>query len=187
MRVEVMPVVPDELRDGAWDFYRESFADLAVLAVHRHVLHREEFDELMADERAPKYVAYDAEDRVAGMASMTTELDAVSLISPDYFRHHWPELYAQRRIFYVLFVGAARGARGAGVFVALLRRLYAPIAEVDGKVFVDICTYNEERHQLPRMIGVILGRVSGKAVPTRLDAQSFWLYEFPGNGLPESV
>ncbi|BCY12524.1 hypothetical protein [Actinoplanes sp. L3-i22] len=179
MRVDVMPVLPAELLDPAWGFYRDAFSELAILAVNRHVLHQVEFDELMADPRADKYVARDAAGDVVGLAAMTTELSAVSLISPDYFAHHWPELYAQRRIFYVLFVGAARGSRGAGVFVELLRTLYQPIGAVDGKVFVDICTYNEDRHQLPRLIGVILSRVAGKAVPTRMDAQSFWLYEFP--------
>ncbi|WP_436530021.1 hypothetical protein [Actinoplanes sp. HUAS TT8] len=182
MRVEVMPVMPVELLDRAWGFYRDTFAELAVLAVNRHVLHQHEFDELMGDARAEKYVALDPDGDVVGLAAMTTELSAVSLISPEYFEHHWPELYAQHRIFYVLFVGAARGSRGAGVFVELLRALYQPIGAVNGKVFVDICTYNEDRHQMPRLIGVILSRVSGKAVPTRLDAQSFWLYEFPNNG-----
>ncbi|GIF15950.1 hypothetical protein [Actinoplanes teichomyceticus] len=179
MRVDVMPVVPAELLEQAWKFYQEAFAELAVLAVNRHLLYRHEFDELMADERADKYVAFDPDGEVIGMAAMTTELSAVSLISPDYFAHHWPDLYAQKRIFYVLFVGAQRGGRGAGVFIELLRRLYRAIEAVDGKVFVDISMYNEERHQLPRLIGVILSRVAGKAVPTRLDAQSFWLYEFP--------
>ncbi|WP_189335971.1 hypothetical protein [Actinoplanes ianthinogenes] len=181
MRVEVMPVVPAELLDPAWDFYTESFGDLAVLAVNRHVLYRHEFDELMEDDRAEKYLAIDDDGTVLGMAAMTTNLEAVSLISPDYFRHHWPELYAEKRIFYVLFVGAKRTGSGSGVFVELLSALYRPIGEVNGKVFVDICTYNEEQLRLPRMIGVILTRISGKAVPTRMDAQSFWLYEFPNN------
>jgi hypothetical protein len=181
MRVEVMPVVPAELLDPAWDFYRESFSDLAVLAVNRHLLYRHEFDELMEDDRADKYLAIDDDGVVVGMAAMTTNLDAVSLISPDYFEHHWPELYAQKRIFYVLFVGAKKGKTGTGVFVELLTQQYQRIEAVNGKVFVDICTYNEEQLRLPRMIGVILSRISGKAVPTRMDAQSFWLYEFPNN------
>ena len=179
MRVDVVPVVPDELMDRAWDFYRETFDELRYLAVNRHLLHRDEFDDLMTDKRAVKYLSLDAAGDVVGLAAMTTELEAVSLISPDYFRHHWPDLYDQGRIFYVMFVGAAPGARGTGVFVSLLREMVQPILAVDGKVVVDICTYNEERHRLPRMIGVILGRVGRRTEPRRLDSQSFWLYEFP--------
>ena len=176
-----MPVVPAELRDPAWDFYQEIFDELRVLAVNRHLLYRHEFDELMADHRASKYLAIDADGAVVGLAAMTTQLDAVSLISPDYFRHHWPDLYAENRIFYVLFVGSQRGARGAGVFINLLREMYRPIGAANGKVFVDVCAYNEEHHSLPRMIAVILSRVAGKAQPTRMDSQSFWLYEFPAH------
>ncbi len=184
MRVEVMPGLPADLLDQAWDFYLECFNDLRVLAANRHLLYRDEFDDLMADTRVPKYVALDAEETVVGLAAMTTELDAISLIAPEYFEYHWPELYRENRIFYVSFVGADRGTRGAGVFIALLRRMYQPIGEVDGKVVVDICSYNEDRHQLPRMIAIILGRAAGRAQPTRVDAQSFWLYEFPKAGAP---
>ncbi|SDS16065.1 hypothetical protein [Actinoplanes derwentensis] len=184
MRVEVMPELPADLLDESWEFYLHCFNDLRVLAANRHLLYREEFDDLMSDERVPKYVALDADGGVIGLAAMTTDLDAISLISPEYFEYHWPELFRENRIFYVSFVGADRGTRGSGVFIALLRRMYQPIGEVDGKVVVDICSYNEDRHSLPRMISIILGRAAGRAQPTRVDAQSFWLYEFPKAGLP---
>ncbi|WP_229074110.1 hypothetical protein [Actinoplanes sp. DH11] len=182
MDVEVLPELPAELSEDAWDFYQDCFADLAVLAVNRHLMHRPEFDELMADKRAAKYVIRDDEGHVAGLGVMTNQLDAVPLISAEYFAYHWPEHYEQGRLFYVVFVGAAPGTRGTGVFISLLREMYKSIGEADGKVFVDICSYNEERHALPRMISMILGRVAGRAQPTRLDAQSFWMYEFPPPG-----
>ncbi|GAA1633784.1 hypothetical protein [Actinoplanes couchii] len=184
MHVEVLPELPADLLDEAWNFYLDCFNDLRVLAVNRHLLYRDEFDDLMTDQRVPKYVARADDGGVVGLAAMTTELDAISLISPEYFEYHWPELYRENRIFYVSFVGADRGTRGSGVFIALLRRMYQPIGEVDGKVVVDICSYNEDRHSLPRMISIILGRAAGRAQPTRMDAQSFWLYEFPKAGLP---
>jgi hypothetical protein len=184
MRVEVMPELPAEMLDEAWDFYRETFDELRSLAANRHLLYRDEFDDLMTDTRADKYVALDGEGTVVGLGVMTTDLDSVSLISPEYFEHHWPDLYEQRRLFYVVFVGARRGARGSGVFIALLRAMYAAIGAAEGRVFVDICSFNEERHALPRMIAMILGRVAGRAQPTRLDAQSFWMYEFPKANQP---
>ncbi|MEU8239844.1 hypothetical protein AB0C07_16495 [Actinoplanes missouriensis] len=184
MEVRVMPELPAGMSDEAWDFYQDTFADLAVLAVNRHLMYRGEFDALMADKRADKYVAVDADGGIVGMGVMTNELDAVSLISADYFEYHWPDLFEQRRLFYVVFVGAKAGARGTGVFISLLRSMYGAIGAVDGKVFVDICAFNEERNSLPRMISMILGRVAGRAQPTRLDSQSFWMYEFPPPGTP---
>ncbi|GAA4971535.1 hypothetical protein [Actinoplanes utahensis] len=185
MRVEVMSELPADLLDEAWDFYSNCFNDLRVLAVNRHLMYRHEFDEVMADQRIDKHVALD-DDGVAGMGTITNDLEAVPLVSADYFQYHWPELYEQRRLFYCLFAGSAVGRRSRGVFVALQRSMYAPIEEVDGKVFFDICSWNEERNQLPRMIAMILGRAasSGRAQPTRLDAQSFWMYEFPKDDMP---
>ncbi|MBB2944083.1 hypothetical protein FB565_003812 [Actinoplanes lutulentus] len=182
MEVQVLPELPENLYDDAWAFYQETFSDLAILAVNRHLMYRHEFDELMADKRADKYVAIDSDGGIVGLGVMTNELDAVPLISPKYFEYHWPDLFEERRLFYVVFVGASVGTRGAGVFISLLRSMYKAIGAVDGKVFVDICSYNEERNSLPRMISMILGRVAGQAQPTRLDAQSFWMYEFPPPG-----
>ena len=179
MRVDVLPALPGHLVDPAWEFYRETFDELRVLAANRHLFYRHEFDELMADKRNDKFVVQDAEG-ITGLAVMTTDLHAVPLISPDFFRHHYPQLYDQNRLFYVHFVGVRQGGRGRGVFIKLLREMYRPIAEADGRVFVDVCTYNEEVHQLPAMIQKVLHRISGNAVPTRVDSQSFWMYEFPG-------
>ncbi|MEV6300345.1 hypothetical protein AB0M02_13150 [Actinoplanes sp. NPDC051861] len=179
MRVEVMPELPADMLDDAWAFYRDTFDELRHMAANRHLMYRSEFDELMGDKRSDKYVSLDDDGSVLGMGVMTTDLDSVPLISPEYFEHHWPDLFAQRRLFYVVFVGSRKSEDGAGVFIALLRDMYEAIAAVDGRVFVDICSYNEERHALPRMIAMILGRAAGRAQPSRLDAQSFWMYEFP--------
>ncbi|MBW6435563.1 hypothetical protein KZ829_17625 [Actinoplanes hulinensis] len=185
MHVEVMPELPADMRDEAWDFYSNCFNDLRILAVNRHLMYRHEFDEMMSDKRIAKHVALD-DDGIAGMGTITNDLESVPLISADYFQYHWPELYEQRRLFYCIFAGSALGRRGRGVFVALQRQMYAPIEEVDGKVFFDICSWNEERNQLPRMISLVLSRAAscGRAQPTRLDAQSFWLFEFPKDDMP---
>lgn len=35
MRVDVTPALPGNLLDAAWDFYRDTFDELRVLAVNR--------------------------------------------------------------------------------------------------------------------------------------------------------
>ena len=179
MQVDVLPVVPGAMVDEAWALYAETFDELRYLAVNRHLMHRPEFDDLMADKRIEKFLARNDDGLLVGVGAMTSDLHAVPLISPDYFQHHFPELYAANRLFYVVFVGAKQGDLGRGVFLKLLREMYEPIGAARGRVFVDVCTYNEEAHQLPKMIGLVLTRVTGRAVPTRLDSQSFWMYEFP--------
>ncbi|GAB1641212.1 hypothetical protein [Krasilnikovia sp. MM14-A1259] len=178
MQLDVVSELPAELLDEAWRFYRDTFDELRVLAVNRHLMHRHEFDDLAGDKRITKYVARDG-DAIVGFAAQTDDLHAVPLISPDYFAHRWPELYAQRRIFYTVFVGAKPGPRGMGVFVRLLREMTRPVIEVNGMVNIDVCTHNEVVHSLPERVELILGRIAGTARGQRLDSQSFWSYEFP--------
>jgi hypothetical protein len=178
MHIDVLARMPAEYADAAWEFYQTTFGPLRTLAVQRHVFYRDEFDALLADERMVKYLARDG-DAVVGLAAQTDDLRAAPILSPDYFAHRWPQMYAERRIFYTAFVGAQPGARGTGVFVNLLRALMRPITAVDGMVVVDISTHNEVELALPSAIGLILGRIAGQATPTRLDSQSYWLYEFP--------
>jgi hypothetical protein len=178
MQVDVFPVVPPELRDEAWQFYRDTFDDLRTLAVQRHVLHRDEFDDLVGDSRVVKYLAR-RDGVVVGMSAISDDLTAVPLISPDYFAHHWPELYEQRRILYCVFIGVHRGAAGKGVFVALQEEIYRrQVAPVNGVAVLDICSYNEEELRLPWVVEGILSKVAGAAKVRRLDSQTYWLYEF---------
>jgi hypothetical protein len=179
MPVDVHPVVPAEVRDAAWQFYRNTFDSLKTLAVERHVLHRDEFDDLMTDSRILKYLVRDG-DAVVGMAAMTDDLEATPWVSPEYFDHRWPEHYAQRRILYCVFVGVHQGPPGKGVFVALQREMYLrQIQAVDGLAVLDMCTYNEEELRLPWTIESIMAKVAGASRVRRLDNQSYWLYEFP--------
>ncbi|RZU48607.1 hypothetical protein EV385_0324 [Krasilnikovia cinnamomea] len=178
MRVDVVAELPPTLLDAAWRFYHDTFDELRTRAVARHVMYRHEFDELMADKRVMKYVAGDG-DAIVGLAAQTDDLHAVPLISPEYFAHRWPDRYAQRRIFYAVFVGARPGPRGMGVFVTLLREMMRPITAVAGIVTIDVCTHNEAVHALPQRVELILGRIAGAARAQRVDSQSFWCYEFP--------
>ena len=178
MTVDVVTTLPPELRDEAWRFYHATFGPLAVRAVQRHLLYRGEFDDLMADERVTKYVARDG-DRVVGLAAMTRDLSTLPLLSPEFFAHRWPDLYAQRRIVYCVFVGVQSGPGGKGVFVSLQREMYKQVEAVRGMVVLDICAYNEAELGLPWTIESILKPIAGDATATRLDSQSYWLYEFP--------
>ena len=57
-------------------------------------MYRAEFHDVLADERVDKYVVTAPDGSLAALATMTNELAVVPLISPDYFAHRWPELYA---------------------------------------------------------------------------------------------
>jgi hypothetical protein len=178
MQIDEYPVLPAGLADECWEFYCAAFDDLRTLAVQRHVYYRSEFDGQMQDERVVKYVAT-VNGQVRGIATLTNDLYAVPLISPDYFAQRWPEKYAARRIFYVGFVASQNGSRGAGVFVRLLRKMAERILAEESIMVLDVCAHNEAAHGLPNVVRVATGRVAGSVQSRLLDSQSYWLYEFP--------
>jgi hypothetical protein len=178
MRIDVTRALPDDQSDAAWAFYHEAFDELRTKAVQRHVLYRSEFDEQMDDERVLKYVGTDG-DRITALATVTNDLDAVPLISPEYFESRWPQLYADRQIYYVGFMAVQAGSRGAGVFVRLLRKMGEQILAAESIMVLDVCTYNEADFNLPNVVGVASARVAGTVRSRRLDSQSYWVYEFP--------
>ena len=178
MRMDVVRVLAPELMEQAWDFYCAAFDELRTEAVQRHVMHREEFDVQMTDDRVLKLVGLQ-DGRVVGLAAITEDLDAVPQISPEYFERRWPQLYAERRIWYVVFIAAQAGAAGTGMYVQLIRGIVERIKSNDGMAAADICSYNENVHALPEMLRRASGRVAGSATRQLLDTQSYWLYEFP--------
>jgi hypothetical protein len=178
MRIDVMRALPAELMDSAWAFYREAFDELRTLAVQRHVYHRHEFEAQMADERVLKYVGVDG-DAVRALATLTNDLAAVPLISPDYFASRWPELYEARQIYYVGFTAVQAGSHGLGVFVRLMRRMGDEILAAESIMVLDVCAHNEAQYSLPNVVKVATGRLHSTVRSRRLDSQSYWVYEFP--------
>jgi hypothetical protein len=178
--VQVFDALPADLLEPAWEFYRTTFAPLSTRAATRHLMTRPEFEALVADRRALKFLTTD-DGGLTGLSVMSADLDAVPLISPPFFEANWPERYAENRLVYCVFIGAVPGDRGDGVFVALQQEIYdRMVAPVDAAVLLDICMWNETTLRLPWAVEGILTRISGSARATRVDSQSYWLYEFSG-------
>jgi hypothetical protein len=189
MRIETHEVLPMAFLEEAWRLYSEAFDELRVVAVQRHVMLRQEFDEQMVDPRVRKYLVRSeqsepagtgpAAGRFAALATITNDLDAMHLISPDYFRHRWPEHYAERRIWYVGFNAIHPDFRGNGIFEQIIEAMHRYIAQHPPSVVgLDFCRRNEERYQLPQAIHSVLAQFD--AVRShRADTQAYWCYELP--------
>ncbi|MGN9907254.1 GNAT family N-acetyltransferase [Phytohabitans sp. LJ34] len=175
MRMETHKVLPEAVLDEAWRLYAESFDELRTLAVQRHVMPRVDFDEQMRDPRVRKYVIRGS-GAIAAIGTLTNDFDAAPLISPDYFRHRWPALYARRQVWYVGFYAVHPQHRGSGLFASLIEEMVKVI--VPGVAVVDFCAYNEEVAQLPRFVRGVLEDL-GEVRTQRLDTQTYWSYEFP--------
>ena len=180
MLIKVIDRITDEeRREAMWTMYHDAFEELNTLAVQRHLMFRSEFDEVMTDSRVDKYVALDDDGTMCGVATYTNDLDAVPLIAPQYFERHWPEHYAARKIWYIGFVAVSPHAQGREAFAQLVEQMYMVASAQNGLVCLDICSHNDDVRHMSRVFRLMVSRLADNMRFTRIDQQSYWLYEFP--------
>lgn len=179
MRIEGIDLIEGPLLETAWQLYAEAFAVLRTTAVQRHVMHRAEFDEMMADRRVQKFLAYSPQGALYGLSTFTNELDAIPLISPDYFQAQFPDRYAARQIWYVGFVAVHREGRQPQIFERLITAMRRHGGDQLAMVVIDVCRVNDEVLRLSDAVGTILRRRFGDVRRDRLDEQTYYGYTFP--------
>jgi len=175
-------VVGGDLAEDAWKLYRLSFDQLRHLAVQRHVMYADEFDAVMADPRVEKFLAYDGTGRLAGISTMTCDLLAVPLVSPEYFERRWPARYREGRIYYIGFLAVHPDSHGTGIFGDMVKAMTGEVALVDGLAVIDVCTYNMDRLHLPRAINSLSSTWASHVQMATLDAQTYIGYDFARTG-----
>jgi len=178
MEIEVTKVVAGPRREAAWRLYNDAFDELRAAAVQRHLMRRHEFDEVMADERVVKVVGVTDPDIVVALATYTNDLEAMPLISPEYFARRWPDLYATRRIWYLGFFAVRPEHRGTGIFEAVIEDMWQVVRAGHGIAALDICRRNEELG-LPQAIAQTLDSLSPGVTASRIDEQAYWVYAAP--------
>ena len=179
MNIKVVDEIHESLIEDVWTLYHEAFRELNAFAVQRHLMYRNEFDEVMRDQRVQKYLCIGDADTMLGLCTYTNDLDAVPLISPEYFARRWPKHYAERRIWYVGFMAVRSDVRAATAFTDLIEAMYLVAATQNGIVALDMCRFNDEIKRLSRVVPLVLHRLAGYVKTERMDEQSYWLYEFP--------
>ena len=179
MRIDVSETIETDLVEAAWHTYLAAFEELRIKAVHRQVMYRHEFDEMNADRKVLKYLGWDDAGQLRAVASATKHLHAMPLISPEYFEHRWPKLYAERRIWYWWFAAVHPDARGTGIFEHLVAAMFGTAADDRGVVALDMCRRNADEVGLAAHMDSLLGRLSGSVRTERMDEESYWLFEFP--------
>ena len=167
--------------DRLWAVYERAFDDLREVAVQRHAFTRDEFDAVLADERVIKFVVSDParRDVVCGVATLTNDLAAVPLVSPEYFANRWPDRFSSRQIWYVGFLAVDPDYQGTGAIAQLIGRMCAEAAATGGVIAADICEFNEQSMRLPSAFARLARTFSPGIRQQRLDAQVYWAYEFP--------
>ncbi len=178
MSMQVMQVVHGDVLEKAWKLYSRSFDELRHLAVQRHVMYDDEFDAVMADSRVDKYLLWGDDGELRGVGTMTNQLESMTLISPDYFAHRWPERYAAGLVFYIGFVGVDPDSHGTGAFSEIVRAMTEPVAALEGVAILDVCSHNKNRLHLTRAIRWLASSWAPAVEMTDLDAQTYVAYDF---------
>lgn len=162
----------------AWDLYVAAFEPLKTVAVQRHLMTRDEFTTVATDRRVTKYLATGTDGRLLGMSTLTNDLDAVPLVEPAWFAHHFPAPYTARQIWYLGFacVRDPSAIRSGLVFSKLIDHMAIPARLTRGMVFMDFCTANVAR--LIPGIRRTVARLDPEHTLQVYDGQEFWGFDF---------
>ena len=184
MELRAKTVVTGLEAEACWSFYDRAFEALRVRAAQRHALNHSEFHTQMIDDRVTKHIVFDAENagKPVGMTTLTNDLSAVPLISPEFYEARWPRFYAEKKIWYVGFLAVDPDYHGTGVLAQMIGSMCAVIPEQGGVIAADICQFNQDAMLLPDAFARLAGSFTRQPEKQRLDTQVFWGYEFASVG-----
>lgn len=171
--------VEGDERRSAWRTYLDAFEPLRTIAIQRSVMTPGEFDECMADGRVTKYLALDAAGEVVGLGTMTRHIEAMTLVSPEFFAARWPEHWAAKRCYYIGMVGTRTDQQGTDVFTDLIQLMSSTAARTGGVAVLDVCGRNADVHHLPEAIERICSAVVPGLELELVDTESYWAYSSP--------
>jgi len=166
--------VDDVTAQRFYSLYLETFGELAIRAVNRHLLRREEFMAVMVDERIDKIVIEDDETHeLIAMCTLTNHLETVDWVSPEYFAHHYPDHWSRGAVYYLGFSLVASRRRRAQLFTELIAHVTRTLVAKDAMCSYDICMFNNEVIGLGDAVGAIV--TSTAAVDVRaVDTQTYY-------------
>ena len=112
------------------------------------------------------------------MATLTDDLSAVPLISPEFYAARWPQFYAGQQIWYVGFLAVDPYYHGTGVLARMIGSICTVVPQHGGVVAADICQFNQDAMLLPDAFARLVGAFARQPEKQRIDTQVFWAYEF---------
>lgn len=169
--------------DTTWQLYQRVFADINKRAAQRHLMTHHEYIDVAEDPRIRKYFAVQPDGDPVGLSTITNQLDAWPLISPEYFAHRFPDHYQRQAIWYIGYVGVDTTPTGRPrlhTFSQLIAAMYPQVIESDGLAVMDFCGYNIDVKHLPEVSRLVQHRLNPNVTGTVLDRQEFWAFRFDG-------
>jgi hypothetical protein len=169
--------VSGDVAETFWKLYLEAFEPLRTRAAARHVLHREEFDEEMADPRVLKLLARDELGEAVGLTTLATDLEAVPWVSPEFFAARYPEHAARKAVWYIGFTLAHPGRRSTRTFMDMIDALVAHLAANRVVCAYDVSRFNDDSLRFADNLRRHLERTQDVTVET-VDQQTYYATTF---------
>lgn len=173
-RIRSVTEVDDVNAQRFYTLYMETFGELAIRAVNRHLLRRDEFMAVMVDPRIEKILIEDEDTgELIAMCTLTNQLETVDWVSPEYFAHHYPDHWERGAVFYLGFSLVASRRRRAQLFSELITHVTHIVEAVDGMCSWDICLFNNETIGLDKAVESIVTRAAPFDVRA-VDTQTYY-------------
>ena len=154
--------------------YLETFGELAIRAVNRHLLRREEFMAVMVDPRIDKIVIQDdASGELIAMCTLTNDLETVDWVSPEYFAHHYPDHWSRGAVYYLGFSLVASRRRRTQLFSELITHVTRVVEADKAMCAWDICMFNNETIGLDQAVEAIVNRTASFDIRA-VDTQTYY-------------
>lgn len=166
-----------ETADRFWTLYLDAFEPLRTRAAARHVLHREEFDQEMADHRVTKLLAHDDQGEAVGLTTLATDLAAVPWISPEFFAARYPEHAARGAVWYIGFTLAHPDQRSTRTFMDMIDALVTHLAAHHVVCAYDVSRFNDDSLRFADNLRRHLERTQHVTVET-VDQQTYYATTF---------
>ncbi len=177
LEVTIETAIDDEHAEDFYRLYLDAFEPLRTRPAARQVLHRDEFMDDMQDPRVFKYVGWSS-GRPIALATMTSHLETVPWISPEYFRVRYPEHAARRARsttsgFTLVHPTNDTPSALDQMIAAGVRRL----VEARAVCAFDVCAYNDVGRQFTARVTETLHRLADVTVD-HLDSQRYYSATF---------
>ena len=160
-----------------WALYHDAFEPLQELALLNHLYTRTAFEELLADERITKLVAW-VQGQPVGLAMITNELALVPQISPPFLHARYPDEARRSAVYFGIMVLVSESKRRSTVFARLIAGMAQITAQASGVVVFDICRHNMEALELDRQIGSFTRWFPGSTFD-QIDEQRYFAAKIP--------
>jgi hypothetical protein len=169
--IRTLSQIDDVTAQRFYALYVETFGELAIRAVNRHLLRRDEFMAVMVDPRVDKIVIEDdASGELIALCTLTNHLETVDWVSPEYYAHHYPDHWSRGAVYYLGFSLVASRRRRAQLFTELIAHVTRTLVAKNAMCSYDICMFNNETIGLGDAVSAIVtttAMVDVRAVDTQ--------------------